>query len=62
MKIKNNVGPKIDHQGTPDFMYAVVDSPLPLSITCWRLCRSDDIKFRPGPWHLYKESLSMRIE
>ena len=39
MKIKNNVGPKIDPLGTPDFIYAGVDSPLPLSITCWRLCR-----------------------
>ena len=29
MKIKNNVGPKIDHWGTPDFIYAGVDSPLP---------------------------------
>ena len=27
MKIKNNVGPKIDHLGTPDFIYAGVDSP-----------------------------------
>ena len=48
MKIKNNVGPKIDPWGTPDFIYADVDSPLPLSITCWRLCRYDDIKFRSG--------------
>ena len=39
MKIKNNVGPKIDPWGTPDFIYAGVDSPLPLSITCWGLCR-----------------------
>ena len=62
MKIKNNAGPKIDPWGTPDYIYAGVDSPLPLSITCWRLCRWDDIKFRSGPWHLYKESLSMRIE
>ena len=33
MKIKNNVGPKIDPLGTLDFIYAGVDSPLPLSIT-----------------------------
>ena len=33
MKIKN----KIDPWGTPDFIYAGVYSPLPLSITCWRL-------------------------
>ena len=32
MKIKNNKGPKIDPWGTPDFIYAGVDSPLPLSI------------------------------
>ena len=32
MKIKNNVGPKIDPWGTPDFIYAVLDSPLLLSI------------------------------
>ena len=32
MKIKNNVGPKIAHWGTPDFIYAGVDSPLSLSI------------------------------
>ena len=32
MKIKNNEGPKIDPWGTPDFIYAGVDSPLPLSM------------------------------
>ena len=42
MKIKNSVGPKIDPWGTPDFIYAGVDSPLPLSITCWWPCRYDD--------------------
>ena len=62
MKIKNNIGPRIDPCGTPDFIYAGVDCPLPLSITCWRLCRYDDIKLRSGPLYLYKESLSTRIE
>ena len=28
MKIKNNVGPKIHPWGTPDYIYAGVDSPL----------------------------------
>ena len=32
MKIKNNVGPKIDHWGTPDFIYADVDSPFVASV------------------------------
>ena len=62
IKIKNNVGPKIDPWGTPVFISAGFDNPWPMSITCWRLCRYELNKFKSEPLHLYSESLSIRME
>ena len=62
MNIKKTIDPKIDHLGTPDFIYTGLGMPWTLSIAYWRLCKYNVGKFKTVLLHLYKENLSISKE